>query len=87
MTKAVSLLIARETQTWIESLYDCGIVTIDEKGTMSINPNVRELVSQMHYVLSAGDPNKKEALEKAFVDAISATSALSVNMGPGTLSI
>jgi hypothetical protein len=87
MTKAISLLVARETQAWVEALYDSGVLTVDAKGGITINPKVRGLISQMHDLLAAGDANQKASLEKSFDDAVAATSALSANMGVGTLSI
>jgi hypothetical protein len=85
MTKAVSLLVARETQAWIEALYDTGAVTFDANGKAAINPKVRDLIAKMHDELAAGDAARKADLEKAFDAALDATSALGVNMGPGVL--
>jgi len=87
MTKAVSLLVARETQAWVEALYDNGAVTFEADGAVKVNPKVRDIISQMHDVLSAGNAEKKANLEKTFDDALVATSKLGAKMGSATLSI
>ena len=87
MTKAVSLLVARETQAWIEALYEKGAVTFAADGKATLNAKVRDAISAMHDELAAGDAAKKAELEKMFDDALEATSALGANMGPGILGI
>ncbi|MFW5878751.1 MAG: hypothetical protein ACOCVR_02940, partial [Myxococcota bacterium] len=76
MLKVVSIAIARETQTWIEALYESGAVTFDAHGAVTVNEKVRNLITLMHEELAAGDPAKKEELEKAFDDAMESTSVL-----------
>ncbi len=87
MIKAVSLLVARETQTWIEALYRAGAITFDPDGTVHLNSKVRDLITLIHDELSGGDPAKKAELEQAFNDAITATGKLGGDMGAGTLTV
>lgn len=87
MTKAVSLLVARETQTWIEALYESGAVSFAADGKVTVDQNVRDLVSQMHDALAAGDAGRKAELERLFDAAVDTTSDLGSKMGPGTLTV
>ena len=87
MPKAVSILVAQETQAWVDALYEKGAVTFDADGKVTIHPKVRELIAQMHDVLAAGDAAKKAELEQAFDKAVDATSDLGTKMGPGILGI
>lgn len=87
MMKLVSIPIARETQRWLEHIYDAGAVTVDQDGTVTIDPKVRNLIEKMHEELAAGDPKKKDELEQAFDDALAATSELNGDLGAGVLSV
>jgi hypothetical protein len=87
MPKAVSLLVAQETQAWVDALYENGAVSFDAGGRVTIDPTVRDLIAQMHDALAAGDAARKAELEKMFDDAVEATSDLGSNLGPGTLGV
>jgi hypothetical protein len=84
----------KDAVPYLEALYGAGLIQVTTRGTVSLDPDVADLVKAIHVVLAGGKVSVKARgkgnaaiardLDRKLARAVKSASLLKGDLGPGT---